>query len=127
MIDIYSDLDLSFIPHPLTGDLTPKKGIDAIVRSVKRLAFWDAYDLPFSATFKSNVKKYLFEQNNEITRSYLLEDLKWILTKLEPRIVIRELDIDPTEDGRGFSVTLKYSIRSLNAEETITFTIERAR
>lgn len=126
-LGLYSDLDLSFVPHPLTGDLTPKKDAEAVSRAVKHLVFWNEFDKPFDATLKSNVKRYLFEQNNQITRSNLEDDLKWVLKSLEPRIKVNFIKVLATQDGRAFDITINYSMVSLNREGTANFIIERVR
>lgn len=124
---LYSDLDLNLIPHPLTGDLAAKKDAEAVARSVKHLVFWNAFDLPFDPTLKSAVKSYLFGQNNNITRSNLETDIRWILTTLEPRIKLKSVDIKEAMQGRAFDITITYALVSLNRDETVNFIVERVR
>lgn len=124
---IYSDLDLAFIPHPLTGDLEPKVNQEALKRSVRNLFSLNPYDIPFESSYKSNLKRYLFEQNNHIVRSNLRQDLLWICKKLEPRISVNDIVVDPSTDGLGFEITVTYLIKSLNQEDSFNFIVERAR
>lgn len=124
---IYSDFDLSMIPHPMTGDLEPKVNQEAIKRSIRNLFHLDRFDIPFNATHKSSLKKYLFEQNNHITRSSLRADMIWLVKKLEPRIALKDIVIEASEDGKGFDITVTYKIASLNIEDNYNFIVERAR
>lgn len=125
--NIYSDLDLSFVPHPLTGDISPKVNQDALKRAVRHLFQLNPFDIPFEPNLKSNLKRYLFETNDHLNRAALKKDLIWIIKKLEPRIVIKELTVESTKNGLGFVITLTYANRSLNQEDSFSFTIERAR
>lgn len=125
--DIYSDLDLSFVPHPLTGDISPKVNQDALKRAVRHLFQLNPFDIPFEPNLKSNLKRYLFETNDHLNRAALKKDLLWIIKKLEPRIVVKELTVESTKNGLGFVITLTYANRSLNQEDSFSFTIERAR
>lgn len=124
---IYADLDLAFVPHPMTGDLEPKFNQEALKRSIRHLFYMNPFDIPFQAKTKSNLKKYLFEQNNHITRSNLRDDLLWITKKLEPRIDVKGITVEPTSNGMGFEITVVYAIRSLNQEDSFNFIVERAR
>lgn len=125
--NIYSDLDLSFVPHPLTGDISPKVNQDALKRAVRHLFQLNPFDIPFEPNLKSNLKRYLFETNDHLNRAALKKDLLWIIKKLEPRIVVKELTVESTKNGLGFVITLTYANRSLNQEDSFSFTIERAR
>lgn len=125
--NIYSDLDLAFVPHPLTGDLMPKVNQDALKRAVRNLFQLNQFDIPFEASYKSNLKRYLFESNDQVTRAALQKDLVWIVKKLEPRIDLKELTVESSHSGLGFTITVIYSNRSLNQEESFSFTIERVR
>lgn len=125
--NIYSDLDLSFVPHPLTGDISPKVNQDALKRAVRHLFQLNPFDIPFEPNLKSNLKRYLFETNDHLNRAALKKDLIWIIKKLEPRIVVKDLTVESTKNGLGFVITLTYANRSLNQEDSFSFTIERAR
>ena len=125
--ELYKDLDLSFEPNSLTGDLEPLLDIDALKESVRRLVEWNALDLPFYSKIKANVKSYLFEQNTHIVRSSLEDDIRWIIGYLEPRVKAKKVEVLPTQDGRGFDISIVYMVQSLNREGSIQFVIERAR
>ena len=124
---IYSDLDLAFIPHPMSGDLEPKVNQESLKRSVQYLFNLNQFDIPFKAHYKSNLRKYLFEQNTHIVRNNLRTDLLWVLKKLEPRINVKEIVVEMTSEGLGFDITVTYMIVSLNQEHSFNFIVERAR
>lgn len=124
---MYSDLDLSLIPSPLTGDLHPKTNQEALKRAVRHMFQLNQFDVPFNASIKCNAKNYLFEGNNQLTRASLEEDLKWIAKKVDPRIVITDVDIGVTPTNQGFDIKITYKVQSLNMEDTFNFTVERVR
>lgn len=66
-IILHSDINMDFIPHPLTGNINSKVNIDAIRQSIKNLFLLDAFDIPFEMDIHVNMKRYLFEP---ITRSH---------------------------------------------------------
>lgn len=124
---IYSDLDLSFIPHPLTGDLAAKTNSDSIKRAVQNLFRINAFDIPFKPSLRSSLKRYMFEGNDHISRSSAVEDMKWIVEKLEPRIKLIDIQIDGDTNPKAWIVTIAYMIKSLSTEERFNFSVERVR
>lgn len=126
--NIFSDLDLSFIPNPHTGDLTPKINHDAIKRSVRHAFQLNPYDIPFNPTTKSSLKHYLFEQNNQLTHAALESDLRWLFTKIEPRIDVQDITIKALQGSvPGLDITVTYKIKSMNQIDSFNFTVERIR
>lgn len=124
---IFSDLDLSFIPNPHTGDLSPKVNQEAIKRAVRHAFAMDAFDIPFNPTVKSSLKNYLFEQNNQLTRASLEGDLRWLMTKIEPRIEVQSIDIVAPANTAGFDITITYKIKSMNQIDSFNLIVEKIR
>lgn len=124
---IFSDLDLTFIPHPHTGDLMPKVNQEAIKRAVRHAFQLNAFDIPFNQTVKSSLKHYLFEQNNQLTRAALEADLRWLMTKIEPRVEVQDINIDAPANTAGFDITITYKIKSMNQIDSFNFIVERIR
>ncbi|WVW77161.1 baseplate wedge subunit [Stenotrophomonas phage vB_SmaM_Bhz51] len=124
---IYKDIDLNLMPNPLTGDLTPKVNVAAIQRAIGHLFRLNPFDIPFQPKTRSNLKRYLFEGNDQVVKANLVEDLKWVCTKLEPRIEVKEITINDGDNPKTWVITVVYFIRSLSTEERFNFTVERAR
>jgi hypothetical protein len=123
---IYTDIDLSFVAHPLTGDLPTRVNQEALKRTIIHLFKINPFDIPFR-TYKSNMKRYLFETDSPIIRAAVQTDLSWIIKKLEPRIVLRELTVTPVNEGRAWNIEVTYSVRSLNGDQTFDLVVERVR
>ena len=64
---VYKDINLSFIKHPITGDITSVTNADAIKRSVKHLVLSNFNERPFEPHIGANVTALLFEQANPFT------------------------------------------------------------
>lgn len=58
--NIYSDLNLSFKPHPITGDITRKTDVDAVKQSIKNLISTNHYERPFKPSLGANLRGKLF-------------------------------------------------------------------
>jgi phage baseplate assembly protein W len=123
----YSDLDLSFTPNPLTGDLSPLINTAAIRRSVVNLVMMDGFDIPFDYGSGSNVKKLLFEPSNELTASALNTRIEFLINKYETRAVLQNVVTDLSPDGIGYNVTITFLCRATATVETYTFFVSRVR
>lgn len=124
---IYSDLDLNFIPHPLTGDLTPKRNMDSIRQAIRNLVGLDAFDIPFNGDKQMNLRNMLFEQASQLTESRIRTQVEWIIRKCEPRVVLKKVDIQTSADFTGYHITVWYQIKSIMADDSYKFFVERVR
>ena len=123
----YSDLDLSFTPNPLTGDLTPLTNVAAVRRSVVNLVNMDAFDIPFDFGAGSSIKKMLFEPATELTAAALNTRIEFLIAKYEPRAVLQSVDTTVGTGGIGFNVTVRILVRATAQIETFTFYVSRVR
>jgi phage baseplate assembly protein W len=123
----YSDLDLSFTPHPLTGNVSPKINIEAIRQSVLNLLRLGPYDIPFQSNQLTNLRQTLFENITVVTKSGLEKRIDWVLKTFEKRIKVVSIDVAPLSTGDGLNITIVYKIRALDQEDTLTQLFHRVR
>lgn len=117
----YSDLDLNFKPHPLTGDISPKTDVEAVRRAIRMALFLDKFDIPFDRSKKSSLSNFIFEQNTHITEVSLRKSIEWVFKNLEPRANLEKIDIVYDSTNMGYDITVWYTIRSLNLQDNIQF------
>lgn len=115
----YSDLDLDFLAHPTTKDVVKKTGNDAIKRSIRNLILTNFYDRPFRSYIGSNVQKLLFENAVPLAINFLKDAIQEVVYNFEPRVELKNVDIQFDEDNNGFNVTLYYVILN-RAEPVVT-------
>lgn len=123
----FSDLDLDFLPHPTTGDVVKKTGVDALKRSVRNLILTNFYDRPFRSYIGSNAQKLLFENANPLTANFLKDAINEVLTNYEPRIAVRGIQVNFDIDNNGYNVVIAFSIVNNNLPVVINLFLERIR
>lgn len=123
----YSDLDLDFMAHPTTGDIVKKKGAEAIKRSVRNLILTNFYDRPFSHNIGSNAQRLLFENANIITANLLVDAIKEVINKFEPRIILNAVEANFDFDYNGYNVTITFSMVNRPEPMITTIFLERIR
>ena len=105
----YSDLDLDFIAHPATGDITIKYGVEALKRSIKNLVFTNFYDRPFNPQIGCNARKLLFENITPLTANFLTDHITNVLVNFEPRVNILDVQVQMNTDENGYNAVITFT------------------
>jgi len=123
----YSDLDLNFIPHPTTGDVMKKTGVEAIKRSVRNLILTNFYDRPFQSYIGSGALKILFENASPITSNLLSDAIRQVIRNFEPRVRLEQVKVQFDIDNNGYNASLYFTILNSNEPAIINLFLERIR
>ena len=123
----YSDINLDFIPHPLTGNISPKTNIESIRQAIKVLFLLNPFDIPFSQSSFVNVKNYLFDNMNHLTAANLVKRIEWSIQTFEKRVKFISAKVVPYDSDDGFEATVTYQIKALNITDTFTQQFQRIR
>ena len=117
----FKDLDLDFIAHPTTGDITKKVGVEAIKRSVRNLVLTNFYDRPFRSYLGSGAQKMLFDNMNPLTANFLSDAIKEVITNYEPRVVVENVVVNMVPDENGYVATITFKI--VNNDQPVSFNL----
>lgn len=116
--NIYSDLNLSFTPHPITGDITRKTDVDAVKRSIKNIVSTNAYERPFKPNFGANIRSMLFELDTTVFGSKrIAQKIARMIETYEPRVTNVQVSLDEVNRNE-LNMTVNFKIiNSINVEE----------
>lgn len=123
----YKDIDLNFLAHPITGDVSKKVGDDAIIQSMKNLLQTGKYERLFQPDIYSGLRHLLFEPIDSITANAIGTEIRNVISKYEPRVNLNEVLVAPDYDEAGYNVTLTFFIVNQANPITIQFFMERIR
>lgn len=123
----YTDLNLAFQRHPLTGDVLLANDAEAIKKSIRNLVSYNEYEAPFQPDKGGGVRGLLFENFGPITTDYLRSKLLELIEKYEPRVKVESVVVFQKPDQNRLDVTIDYTIVDLNRTESITVFVERTR
>lgn len=123
----YRDFDLSFSQSPLTNDLAKKTDANAITQSVKSLLYTSYYERPFRPSVGSSIRKILFEPADFITMAELRSGIEEVITNYEPRINVRNIDIEDLAEMNAYGITIVYNIVNTTDARNINLTLKRLR
>ena len=102
----WRDLDLSLTLHPIRKDIMPLKDDNAIKNSVKNLLISNFYERPFSRDVGANLRALLFEPADSITKIALKDNIRRVIRKYEPRVVLRGIQINYQDDSNAYNITV---------------------
>ena len=125
---VFSDLNLIFVAHPLTGDITKLTNIEAVKRSVRNLINTNFYERPFHPEIGSNVRAVLFEPVSPIIEDILSRHIQDVIENFEPRVELININSKARLDENAYTVTIEFFVRnSPSGVQTVNLFLERLR
>lgn len=122
----YSDIDIMFTAHPISGDITTKKDSDAVKRAVRNIILTNDYERPFKPNFGANLRAQLFELQGIGSKKRIASDISDALSALEPRI--RNVNVSFGEEkANSINVRISYTIINGLGQSAVDFTVNRVR
>ena len=106
----FKDVSMTFQKHPLTSDILALKNESAIARSVRNIVFTVPGEKFFDEDFGSRSSQSLFENINDISANIIKNEIESSLKLYEPRVNVREVQVEPNFDQNEFNVTVLYEI-----------------
>jgi len=124
----FTDISLSFEPHPVTKDLPILKDANAIRRSVRNIVQTIPKEKFFNSIFGSDITKSLFEFVDFGTASIIEDQIKLSIDNFEPRVDNVQVQVNPDPDLNKFDVTIIFDIigQEIPTQE-YSFILEAAR
>ena len=122
----FLDIDLKFIPHPITNTVANVSGRTAIDRALSHLFMTRQGEKLYDSDFGIGIQDRLFELNSFLARDSLQTFVLAQINNYEPRINV--LDFSVEAEQHNFTVNLSYNLKS-DPQEVLTYqkTIKRIR
>lgn len=126
-MDLFSDIDLSFTPHPLTGDIAVLKDVNSVKTSMKNLIQTAFYERKFKHDIGSNVGKLLFELSSPILKNNLEQSIIQVIENYEPRVVLDSIEVIFQDDDNAILITIYFRIVATLTPQVTSVTLKRTR
>jgi phage baseplate assembly protein W len=123
----YSDIDLTFNPHPVTKDLMISTGQMAVVKALKNLILTNHYEKPFQPDYGSNIRKLLFELMTPFTAQSIAKEIEYTIKNYERRATLKTVDVVANFDYNYYEVTIEFYIENLIQPLSANFILTRLR
>ena len=122
---VYRDLGISFIPHPVTKNISVLKNEDAVKRAIRNLILTNQGEKFFNQLYGGNVSALLFENWGPILELSLRQDIKNTVTVYEPRATVLGTEIISNPDSNSIQINIVFQINDNPTPSELTFTVER--
>ena len=123
----FSDLDLNFTAHPVTGDINIRYDADAIKASVKNLVLTQNYERPFHSEIGSPMHSLLFDLATPLLTVTLQHVITDLITNHEPRVNLTMVQVDVSPDNNSVYVSIYFTILNTQSPITLDIILERTR
>ena len=123
----FSDLDLNFTAHPVTGDVARLYDENAIKRSVRNLLQTNNFERPFHSEIGSQIRALLFEPASPVLNTMLKRVITDTITTFEPRVVVNSVTVSSNADNNSLNVTLIFTIVNTVNPVTMNVVLQRTR
>ncbi len=119
---IYSDVDLSFKVHPVTGDLIKTRNATVIKQSMRNILQTRQNERLGHPEIGAGIQDLLFEPMNAMTEVRVVQRVADALRVLEPRATIRDIIVISEEDRNRYRIHIIFSLLGqMTSEEFETF------
>jgi phage baseplate assembly protein W len=125
--EIYSDIDLAFLAHPITGKLSRKINRDAVKQSVKSLIMTDFYERPFKPLIGCGIRQLLFENFHPAIVQEMKLAISEVIDNYEPRAELISVDVDARPDANALSVSIVFYVINDSEPVVLDVILERIR
>lgn len=123
----FSDLDLNFTPHPVTGDLVQRFDEQAIKQAVKNLLQIRHYEKPFHSEIGSPLRELLFENITPLTEAMAKRTIIDVISNFEPRVNLIDVTVIASDENNSLYISVVFKIVNTERPITLDFILERTR
>jgi phage baseplate assembly protein W len=125
--EIFSDIDMSFTAHPITGFLTKKTNRQAVRQSVKSLILTEAYERPFQPLIGCGIRNYLFEPFTSLTKKLMEDSIEETINNFEPRADLIAVQVEEYQETHTLAVSVAFMIQNDPDPVILDVILERVR
>lgn len=124
---MFSDLDLNFTAHPVTGDVSMRYDENAIKTSLKNLILTNNYERKFHSEIGTPIKGLLFEIPTPLLGVTIQRVVTDLINNFEPRVRLIEVRSDVSPDNNSVYITITFTILNTQRPITLDVVLERTR
>ena len=123
----FSDIDMAFLPNPVSKDISRKYDENAIKQSIKNIIMTKNFERPFRSDVGSQISALLFEPITPIMSATIKKTIINTITTYEPRVKLLNVNVLLSPDNNGVYVTIVFAIINTSTPISIDLFLERTR
>lgn len=123
----FVDIDASFTPNPVTGDLAVRIDDQAIKFAVRSLIMTNYYERPFHSNIGSPVNSLMFENMGPNFKIILKQSIVDTINNFEPRVDVLDVIVDDSPDNNRVYISIIFKIKNTERPIEVGLTLTRTR
>ena len=123
----FSDLDLSYMMHPVSHDVSCKYDEEAIKQSVNNLVLTQNYERPFHSEIGSPIRGLLFEPATPMLSVLLERAITDTINAFEPRVQLIKVSCTVSPDNNEVYASIIFKIVNTTRPVTVDLVLTRTR
>lgn len=117
----FRDFNISFDPHPNTGDLMMSRGKKSVAQSIITLLYTQLGERIIEKDVGSSVSDFLFDFPTSSIMSDIREEIKRTILENEPRVRFVDINMEIAPDKRNYIVEIMYVDTEVTSNESLEF------
>lgn len=123
----FSDIDMGFLAHPVSHDVSKKYDENSIKQSIRNLILTKNYERPFRSNIGSQIKALLFEPITPMLSAVMKRTIENTIDTYEPRVNLLDVSVLLSPDNNGIYVTIVFAIVNTSTPISVDLFLERTR
>ena len=125
---VFSDVNVTFTPHPVTGKLPVLKNADAVKRAVRNLILTNFGERQYDPLYGGNVRAMLFENTDDpLLQDQLKRQIEVAVKNHEKRARVESVEVDARPDSNLLAIRIRFMIVNQRFPVDLEVAIERVR
>ncbi len=124
---VFSDLNLLFLPHPITSDVVMNVDDAAIKRSLRHIVLSRPFDSPFHPEMSCQANNMLFELATPVTAEIIKATVIQAINKYEPRVTNLLVLVKDNSYRNAYTVEIYFSVIGNTKQITFSVLLNRTR
>ncbi|CAM0069397.1 baseplate wedge subunit [Vibrio phage F86] len=108
----YSDVPANFGKSVVNNDLSASYDLNAVQESILGIVSTNKGERPFNPEFGCDISNQLFENISPASAFSIKYSIENAISKWEPRVIIRNVEVLPLYDRNTYQVTIKYHLKT---------------
>jgi len=125
--ELFSDIDIQFIAHPITGALPRMTNRQAVIQSVKSLIQTDYFERVFQPNIGCSIRYLLFELWTPATKQQMENAIRDVIRNHEPRADVFEVLVEPDEAANRVTASVAFMLVNDPEPVVLDVFLERVR
>lgn len=124
---LFSDINMNFTPHPVTGDISLKYDEESIKQSLRNLLQIRHYEKPFHSDIGSPLRELLFEPITPLTEIVTRRAIIDLVANYEPRVDLINVEVIASPENNSLYINITFKILNTELPLSLELILERTR